>query len=156
LGASCDDIGAALKSSVEDDCIWVRGPIPARGNTRVDRLGSLRLNPLVCRHRAYSFGDGSQERHCSKDCSAGFDHDGLDADDHWAGSRLFFCGGQRSTMAKTSNVHSPHVCLSRRRCFAAETLAGFAIGLGNSFCCLWRGSVLPQFSTRMGRYIYVR
>ena len=37
---------------------------------------------------------------------AGFDHDCLDTDDHWAGSRLFFCGRQQSAMATTSNVHS--------------------------------------------------
>ena len=153
---SCDDIGAALKQSVEDDYIWVRGHPPARINAGVDRRGSLRLNPLVCRHRPYGPGDGAQERHCSKDRSARFDHHGLDTDDYWAGSGLFFCGRQQSTMAKTSNFHSPDVRWSVRRCTAAETLADLAFGGGNSFYCLWHGSALRQLSSRIGRSTYFR
>ena len=92
---------------MEDDCIRERGPIPARGNTSVLRLclGPLRSNPLVCRDHPDRPGDGSQERHGSKDGSGGFDHDGLDTDDYWACSRFFFCGWQQSAMAKTSDVH---------------------------------------------------
>src|SRR6202040_2128583 len=69
-----------------------------------------------------------------------FDYHGLDTDDYWAGSRLFFCGRQQSTMAETSNFHSPDVRWSVRGCSATETLAGLAIGGGNSLYCLWHGN----------------
>ncbi len=56
----------------------------------------------------------------------------------------------------TSGFHSPDVRWSVGGCSAAEALAGLAIGGGNSFYCLWHGSVLRQPSSRIWRNTYFR